>query len=146
MQKLVCVISLRILFPDKCLLETSEKASIDEAFIDLTRPVRAQILGRYRHLATVPHDAPDGLDAELPPPPLISWDGLGTIVPIDPSLPEPAPGTSTKVDHQVAGLKDDAPATWHDVALSIAAEMMGKVRVEISEQLGYTTSAVCHSQ
>jgi len=31
--------------------------------------------------------------------------------------------------------------TWHDVALSIAAELMDKIRAEVHTQLGYTTSA-----
>ncbi|KAJ6631036.1 hypothetical protein B0H10DRAFT_1980512 [Mycena sp. CBHHK59/15] len=88
-----------------------EKASIDEAFMDFTRPVRQILLDRYPHLAHVPDDAPLGLDTPLPPPPQISWR------------------------------QDNIPSTWHDVALSIAAELMAKVREEISSKLGYTTSA-----
>ncbi|KAJ7510393.1 hypothetical protein B0H11DRAFT_2168718 [Mycena galericulata] len=104
-----------------------EKASIDEAFMDLTRPVRQILLDRYPYLAQVPDDAPLGLDTPLPPPPPISWEQIGTVVPIDPSK-DP--------DEEV-----DAPSTWHDVALSIAAESMEKVRQQISTKLGYTTSA-----
>ncbi|KAJ7758864.1 hypothetical protein DFH07DRAFT_884500 [Mycena maculata] len=101
-----------------------EKASIDEAFMDLTRPVRQILLERYPYLAQVPDDAPLGLDTPLPPPPQVSWQQLGTIIPMDPSNEEV-----------------DAPSTWHDVALSIAAESMEKVRQQISAKLGYTTSA-----
>lgn len=36
----------------------------------------------------------------------------------------------------------DDLTTWHDVALSIAAELMGKIRDDIRTKLGYTTSAV----
>jgi DNA polymerase eta len=104
----------------------SEKASIDEAFMDLTRPVRQIILERYPYLAQVPDDAALGLDTPLPPPPQVSWDHLGAIVPIDPSVEEEV----------------EIPSTWHDVALSIAAECMEKVRQQISAKLGYTTSAV----
>lgn len=32
--------------------------------------------------------------------------------------------------------------TWHDVALSIGAELMARVRDEVHTQLHYTTSAV----
>jgi DNA polymerase eta len=34
------------------------------------------------------------------------------------------------------------PITWHDIALSIGAELMFKARNEILQTLGYTTSAV----
>ena len=36
----------------------------------------------------------------------------------------------------------DDSCTWHDVALSIAAELMAKIRHDIHTKLGYTTSAV----
>lgn len=36
----------------------------------------------------------------------------------------------------------DDSTTWHDVALAIAAELMGKIRRDIYERLGYSTSAV----
>jgi DNA polymerase eta len=51
-----------------------------------------------------------------------------------------ADDTGTDVEAKVDG--DDAPRTWHDVALSIAAEFMDKIRAEVRTQLGYTTSAV----
>ncbi|KAJ6577384.1 DNA polymerase eta [Mycena capillaripes] len=102
-----------------------EKASIDEAFMDLTRPVRQIILERYPYLAQVPEDAALGLDTPLPSPPQVSWNQLGAVIPIDPSVEEEV----------------EVPSTWHDVALSIAAELMEKVRQQISMELGYTTSA-----
>ncbi|KAJ7242798.1 hypothetical protein B0H12DRAFT_845524 [Mycena haematopus] len=102
-----------------------EKASIDEAFMDLTRPARQIMVERFPWLAQVPDDAPLGLDTPLPPPPQVVWNGLGEVVPIDPSVEE----------------EIDVPSTWHDVALSIAAECMEKVRQQISAELGYTTSA-----
>lgn len=119
-------ISRSILFCSS--ISFSEKASIDEAFMDLTRPVRQILLERYPYLAHVPADALSGLDTPLPPPPQVSWSGLGTIVPIDPA--------------QESKEADDIPSTWHDVALSIAAELMEKARQQISAKLGYTTSAV----
>ncbi|KAG2036864.1 DNA polymerase eta [Suillus americanus] len=108
-----------------------EKASIDEAFIDFTRPVREQLLERYPYLAQVPADAPNGIDSPLPPPPLIKRDDLGTVL-----LPE---GTDS-VGEQ-SNIEVDGDATWHDVALSIAAELMRKIREDIHSKLGYTTSA-----
>ncbi|KAJ6468426.1 hypothetical protein C8R45DRAFT_1063925 [Mycena sanguinolenta] len=102
-----------------------EKASIDEAFMDLTKPARQIMLERFPWLAQVPDDAPLGLDTPLPPPPQVVWNELGELVPIDPSVEE----------------EGEVASTWHDVALSIAAECMEKVRQQINSALGYTTSA-----
>jgi DNA polymerase eta len=41
---------------------------------------------------------------------------------------------------------EDHPPTWHDIALSIAASLMLKMRDEVKTRLGYTTSAVCASR
>ncbi|KAG1905570.1 uncharacterized protein F5891DRAFT_1126263 [Suillus fuscotomentosus] len=108
-----------------------EKASIDEAFIDFTRPVREKLLERYPYLAQVPADAPNGMDSPLPPPSPIKWDNLGTVL-----LPEGTDGAGEQSNIDV-----DGGATWHDVALSIAAELMRKIREDIHSKLGYTTSA-----
>ncbi|OSX59100.1 hypothetical protein POSPLADRAFT_1151543 [Postia placenta MAD-698-R-SB12] len=114
-----------------------EKASIDEAFIDFTRPVREEILRRFPYLAEVPPDAPRGIDSPLPNPPPISWHGLGTVIEVNPS-----PSDTPAVGLEGLGLdEDDASTTWHDVALSIAAELMGKVRSDVYRTLGYSTSA-----
>ena len=43
---------------------------------------------------------------------------------------------------EVADGEEGTLRTWHDVALSIAAELMDKIRAEVRIQLGYTTSAV----
>ncbi|KAI0775024.1 DNA/RNA polymerase [Trametes elegans] len=134
-----------------------EKASIDEAFIDFTRPVREELLKRYPYLATVPPDAPNGVDSPLPPAPPISWDGLGTIVPVHPvsnplkeqeqsrensdSNDSAAKILDAVVDDVEAVEEDDNTTTWHDVALSIAAELMMRIREDIRSKLGYTTSA-----
>jgi DNA polymerase eta len=109
-----------------------EKASIDEAFIDFTRPVKEKLLERYPHLAQAPADTPNGTDSPLPPPPPIHWDNLGTVV-----LPEGTDSAGEKSDFEA-----DGGPTWHDVALSIAAELMRKIREDIHSKLGYTTSAV----
>ncbi|KIJ66644.1 hypothetical protein HYDPIDRAFT_149468 [Hydnomerulius pinastri MD-312] len=112
-----------------------EKASIDEAFIDFTRPVREILLERYPYLAQVPADAPEGLDSPLPPPPPIIWDQLGALVPIA------QVEVAEEDQDQLLTFEDDHMTTWHDVALSIAAELMGRIREEVHKKLGYTTSA-----
>ncbi|TFY58395.1 hypothetical protein EVJ58_g6445 [Rhodofomes roseus] len=125
-----------------------EKASIDEAFIDFTRPVREEILRRYPYLSQVPVDAPNGADSPLPPPPPIMWDGLGTVLPVN--APSPvnsviavgAPGDQGISYDDSEGIDNgDDSTTWHDVALAIAAELMGKIRHDIHMKVGYTTSA-----
>ncbi|GBE88531.1 N-acetyltransferase eso1 [Sparassis crispa] len=127
-----------------------EKASIDEAFIDFTRPVREEILKRYPYLAQVPPDAPHGADSALPPPPPILWDNLGTVIPITPPPPEssidganvtPEVSRPALEEEHESVQDDDGSTTWHDVALSIAAEYMEKIRDDIRTKLGYTTSA-----
>ncbi|ESK86603.1 eta dna polymerase [Moniliophthora roreri MCA 2997] len=110
-----------------------EKASIDEAFIDFTKPVRQELLRRYPYLTSPPSDSPEGLDTPLPPPPAIDWGSFSNIIPVIAKDPE-------DLEHSKQ-YDDTAPNTWHDVGLSIAAEMMNKVRVAIAGTLGYTTSA-----
>ncbi len=136
------------------LTNLTERASIDEAFIDLTRPVREELLKRYPYLAQIPPDAPDGRDSPLPPPPPISWEGLGTLVPVIPPPPD-TPDTpsdirirdrshpcTTPIDEELGVGENDELTTWHDVGLSIAAELMSNTRNIVHKKLGYTTSAV----
>lgn len=133
-------------------------------FIDFTKAVRETLLEQYPYLAQVPFDAPAGVDTLLPPPPSISWNGLGELIPFDP----PTSSESSDVNegeitsHQQVGEGEmsenseapntedigsrsmaERPApTWHDVGLSIAAEMMQRARDEVRIKLGYSTSAV----
>lgn len=83
----------------------------------------------------MPPDAPNGADTPLPEPPPIDWGTDSHLVPIN--LAETESETVTEVQRD--------PVTWHDIALQIAAEMMHKVRVDIANELGYTTSAVSRS-
>ncbi|KAJ3486834.1 hypothetical protein NLI96_g3957 [Meripilus lineatus] len=139
------------LFKDSLPGAEIERASIDEAFIDLTRPVRDELKKRYPYLAEVPLDAPEGRDSPLPSPPPISWDGLGTVVPIVPPPPEAldepvdlrdrSHPCKTGEDEEAGVDEDDEATSWHDVALSIAAELMSATRKTIHAKLGYTTSA-----
>ncbi len=85
----------------------------------------------------MPPDAPHGLDTALPPLPQISLGGHGILIPVD-----PPPGDSDPTHKIGKDVEEDEPKTWHDVALSIAAELMDKIRAEVHTQLGYTTSAV----
>lgn len=113
----------------------------------------------------MPIDAPQGVDTPLPPPPPISWDGLGNLIPVNAPLVfsegtnegkedesgKSSTGRQTHCEDSINdGVKEDIeekvaediPATWHDVVLSIAAEMMHNVREKVRVELGYSTSAV----
>ncbi|KIM40011.1 hypothetical protein M413DRAFT_415219 [Hebeloma cylindrosporum] len=129
-----------------------EKASIDEAFIDFSKPVREIILQTYPYLAQVPADAPDGIDTPLPTPPQVSWEGLGNLIPVD--LPPPSEEKARPEEANAAGRGnsepsttaeppefEESPVTWHDVALSVAAKLMGRAREQVRVKLGYSTSA-----
>ncbi|KAG5645533.1 hypothetical protein DXG03_005808 [Asterophora parasitica] len=133
-----------------------EKASIDEAFFDVSKRVREIILERYPYLAQVPLDAPNGIDTPLPPPPPIPQSEVGYIIPINPceepkaegvQADEPAVEGSSSAKQEGGSVFEDEnqeenmPATWHDVALSIGAELIGKARQHVHETLGYSTSA-----
>jgi DNA polymerase eta len=135
-----------------------EKASIDEAFIDFTKPVREIILQMYPHLGQVPIDAPDGIDTPLPMPPQVSWEGLGNLIPVNPPPPSEGKEKPEETNGAASGNNEppltkegqaefkESPLTWHDVALSIGAKLMGKAREQVRVKLGYSTSAVCVSR
>ena len=117
---------------------TIEKASIDEVFLDLTIPARDIMLERYPYLSQVPIDASAGLDTPLPPAPHIDWDGRGILIPVYPESKDDAATESSEQSPPRA----EPPATWHDVALSIGAELMNKLRSTVKDTFGYTMSAV----
>jgi DNA polymerase eta len=103
------------------------------------------MLERYPYLAQAPPDAPDGLDSRLPPPPPIDWVEKGILIPISPSNTTGDGNDDDDDDdddEEVYDDESDSSTTWHDVALSIAAELMESIRKDIHANLGYTTSAV----
>jgi len=141
-----------------------EKASIDEVFIDFTKAVRDVLVQRYPYIAQVPADAPDGVDTPLPPPPTIQEGVVGNVIPINPPPPKEEideKEITSAIDHEAKGENpsgnsamdmekeseaEELPTTWHDVTLSIAAEMMQKARDDVRIKLGYSTSAVSYCQ
>jgi DNA polymerase eta len=118
-----------------------EKASIDEAYLDQTGLVLQEILKRHPHLNTVPEDAPFALDTPLPLPPPITWDPLSNIFPLrgdnggNVNAEADGDGYDGLVEEELAG-------GWEDYALSVGAEIMGRIRAEVKRELGYTCSAV----
>ncbi|CAG8749934.1 14994_t:CDS:2, partial [Acaulospora colombiana] len=134
--------SVKIIEIFKSALPTAEieKASVDEAFIDFTNPVRQIIIERYPELVL---SHPDDLDAPLPSPPqTINWNSSCNLIPIEEeeeSMIE-APTQDSPKPEPVK--REPPPVTWHDIALSIGGELMLMARDAIFNQLGYTTSAV----
>lgn len=123
------------------LLSSTEKASIDEAFFDFSKRVREVLLERYPYLVRVPPNATDGADTPLPSPPPFSWNDIkhSVVIPIHPPREgDKKDGTDSMCDPQ----GQEALPTWHDIALSIGAELMEAARRKVYEELGYSTSAV----
>lgn len=128
------------------LLSREEKASIDEAYLDLSLLTVQEILRRQPELATVPADAPLGLDTPLPAPPKIDWAQAGNVVPLDGQKRDEGGGEdAVKAEEEEEKIKESLEEEvdgWGDVALAIGAELMGKIRAEVRSKLGYTCSAV----
>ncbi|KAH8923603.1 DNA/RNA polymerase [Atractiella rhizophila] len=133
--------SLKILkvFSEHC--PTIEKASIDEAFLDLTLPVRQLLLERYPQLDF--EKRPEGsvkLDDPLPPVPSDwSWEGKGNVI---------RKGSAEKrklgvddIPEEIEKQKETETYTWTDVALGLGAEMMQRCRQAVYDELRYTCSA-----
>ncbi|CAE6480772.1 unnamed protein product [Rhizoctonia solani] len=148
-----------------------EKASIDEVFIDYTIPVRVLMVERYPELRVPdgPFDLDTPLPSPptridwarldthvIPVTKELSADKAEVPRPRTPSITlEPTPDiidnvlSSGSLTHssldplstELPEVGSDAPLTWHDVALSIAAELMRDIRQVIFEKLGYTLSA-----
>lgn len=121
--------------------DSAEKASIDEAFLDLTLMVFDRLLARFPYLAAVP----DGktMDSPLPPPPGIDWSKAGNVLPIDgetDGIDEPNMPSKDQVDGVQAG-SAGYQDTWEDWALCLGAEIMAELRAAVFEELKYTCSA-----
>ncbi|KAK4048261.1 N-acetyltransferase eso1 [Microbotryomycetes sp. JL221] len=150
--------SLRIL---KCFGEFGpivEKASIDESYMDVTMPVRTQLLKLYPSLAQLPPGAT--LDTPLPTPQQVGveldWSKVGNLVPIHGQSKEELPkpnseeaSTTTTEDHKksvplmtaVLPQEDESELSWSDVALYLGAGIVKQCRSAVEDRLGYTCSA-----
>ncbi|ORX38540.1 hypothetical protein BD324DRAFT_621278 [Kockovaella imperatae] len=118
-----------------------EKASIDEAFLDLSLMVAERLLDRFPHLKNVPEDAPSGLDSPLPPPPPIDWTNAGNVFPIH------GEGEKGAEDGALAADKSCERPDWEDWALCVGADLMGELRSEVHKRLHYTCSAgIAHNK
>lgn len=130
--------------------DNTEKASIDEAYMNLTPLIIERLIEAYPFLSEVPEDAPEGIDSPLPPAPPIDWTGAGHVLPVY------AEDDDRSVDDLEDGLEDEEEreqrdnqrlTSWSDWALKIGAEIMVDLREEIWKRLHYTTSAgVAHNK
>ncbi|EGG01839.1 uncharacterized protein MELLADRAFT_117712 [Melampsora larici-populina 98AG31] len=116
--------SVKILkiFSESC--DLIEKASIDEAFLDFSIPVRDILINRYSDLLST--SKTNNLDDFLPPPPQLDWKSTEHNLILNTS--------DSEVDEMMT-------TTWTDVALMIGAELMAQCRKAVFDQLGYTCSA-----
>ena len=139
--------------------EQSEKASIDEAFLDLTSMAIVRLIALHPHLAAVPLDGESTLDTPLPPAPPIDWSRAGNLFPINGEkkhTPTDPDGDIEAVAADQDGNSDDeedrararagSEANWEDWTLCLGAEIMAEIRAEIRQRLGYTCSAVSLSR
>ncbi|KAK3949243.1 hypothetical protein QBC32DRAFT_40683 [Pseudoneurospora amorphoporcata] len=103
-------------------LQKVEKASIDEVFMDLSAQVHAILLERFPELANPPpYDDPSEM---LPMPSITALDWQADAL--------------VDLSGENAELEDP---DWDDVAILIGSEIVRKVRIAISDKLGYTCSA-----
>ncbi|ODN78784.1 hypothetical protein L202_04339 [Cryptococcus amylolentus CBS 6039] len=125
-----------------------EKASIDEAFLDLTPMVLERLLIEHPYLATVPEDAPNGIDSPLPPPPPIDWSKAGTVFPIDGKEHDDGEeGEVTSEDGEGGERERGGRDTWEDWALCLGGQLMSEVRGEVYNRLHYTcTAGIAHNK
>lgn len=106
-----------------------------------------RLLSRHPHLATVPDDAPEGMDSQLPPAPPIDWSRAGNVFPINGDSEEQARDEERHEERSEDGHEDSQArpkeeTTWEDWALCMGAEIMAEVRNEVWTRLHYTCSAV----
>ncbi len=103
-----------------------------------------RLLMAHPYLASVPEDAPEGLDSPLPRAPPIDWTKAGNVFPVEgaEALSQEERGSE---DGETDGEQRDRikdGASWEDWALCIGAEIMGELRTEVWNRLHYTCSAV----
>lgn len=116
------------IFQSVCPNARTERASIDESFLDLSRDIHDQLLLRYPVLRGAP---PDGdYAALLPAPPkgvVLNWSESHLV-------------TNVGEDEETREMLMEE-VDWDDVAMAIGAEITRGLRDEVFTQLGYTCSA-----
>ncbi|CAJ0829762.1 13136_t:CDS:10 [Entrophospora sp. SA101] len=144
-----------------------QRASVDEAYLDVTNIVNQRIVERYPNLL-LPENLEDGEQV----PPILDWNGLGVLYrsqinndiennnnnPIEYLDEIYSNGNNENINNdninnsnnsnnneQKSGLDqfsyNDESKGWDDMQLYIAAEISKEVRETIFNELGYTSSA-----
>ncbi|KAH8816781.1 hypothetical protein F5884DRAFT_853210 [Xylogone sp. PMI_703] len=108
-------------------LQTVEKASIDEVFLDLSAQIHSILIERYPELSTPPNDDPS-TNLPMPPSTVLDWQA------------------DSLVDLDTDESEEDAP-DWDDIAMLLGSEILRGVRATIREKLQYTCSAgIAHNK
>ena len=102
-------------------LQTVEKASIDEVFMDLSAQVHTIMLETYPELTLPPPGNDPNENLPLPPTSVLDWKA------------------DTVVDLNSGETEYDDP-DWDDVAILLGSEIVRSVRAAVREKLKYTCS------
>lgn len=113
--------------------DLTEKASVDECYIDLGREIYKRLIDLFPQLSRGSRDNPENSYANLPliPPTLplnLKWEG--EIINTEKEKSEDNDIVSPPV------IED-----WDDICFIIGSQILLEVRKDIFEELGYTTSA-----
>lgn len=107
----------------------TERASIDESFLDLSRDIYDRLLQQYSDVLRHPPSGNGDYSQHLPlPPPRtqpLDWSGSHLVANPDEETEE----------------MDAADLDWDDIAMAIGADIVRHVRTEVFNRLGYTCSA-----
>ncbi|KAI5957666.1 eso1 [Candida theae] len=110
--------------------DLAEKASVDESYVDLGRPIYEMLLSKFPELKSGNSNASD--DEILPSIPSslprdIQW--RGTVIESEKETADPQNALPPQI------------SDWDDVVLAIGSELLLDLRQAIYDELGYTTSA-----
>jgi DNA polymerase eta len=111
-------------FQAMCPNTRTEKASIDEFFLDLSKDVHDQLLLQYQALqiAGNPNE-----NLPLPDVEVLNWNASHLVA-------------NERADDEMAEISAE-DVDWDDVAMAIGAGIVKRLRDEVFKQLGYTCSA-----
>ena len=128
----------------------TERASIDEFFLDLSRDIYDRLLQQYGDVLHHPPPGNGGYSQHLPlPPPRtqpLDWSGSHLVANPDEEAEADAPQTATTTattttTTAAAAAAAAADLDWDDIAMAIGADIVRHVRTKVFSRLGYTCSA-----
>ena len=110
-----------------CPNARTERASIDESFLDLSRDIHDRLLEQYEALRAPPPNSNQHQLLPLPDIKVLNWSESHLVANADED--------EKKAEMQIDDLD------WDDVAMAIGAGIVKDLRDEVFKRLGYTCSA-----